>query len=321
MRDLVLNHASLTPPTSHAAIDWLNEIVKCIAYLGVKQVTSGQAIRVGDTAIGWLDQIQCEDGSRVVVDSQLGRDELRRLRRLRERSLEYQVDAELASRLRGCEATGCTPVDLNQDNGTPLLLAAFIRGIAISYPLHPTWENDRLHVKFDELSESGEVHDNSIDLDNLSCRTNAKSIADRHQEHLRRDASTPDEFWKTKDAAYPHIKFGKDVKEQLSNINHGKFRVVTRNLATLNAYAGQWPSTKGPAPPWGNFVRSESDTVRNNPDLANQRVFTSSDGGKKSYFLHTDFSKGNRIHLRIDRAKFLVEIGYIGPHLRTGRFS
>ena len=321
MRDLVLNHASLTPPTSHAAIDWLNEIVKCIAYLGNKRVSSGEAIRVGDPAAGWLDQILCEDGSRVVVDSQLGRDESRRLRRLRERSLEYQVDAELASRLRGCEATGCPQVDLNQDNGTPLLLAAFIRGIAISYPSHPTWENDRLRVKFDELSESGEVHDNSIDLDNLSFRTNAKSIADRHQDHMRRSASTPDEFWQTKDVAYPHLKFGKDVKEQLAKVNRARFPDAMRNLATLNDYAEQWPSTKGPAPPWGNFVRSESETVRNNPDLANQRVFTSSDGGKESYFLHTNFSKGDRIHLRIDRATFLVEIGYIGPHLRTGRFS
>ena len=320
MRDLVLNHASLTPPTSHAAIDWLNEIVKCIAYLGKKQVTSGDAIRVGASATGWLDQIQCEDGSRVVVDSQLGRDESIRLRRLGERSLEYEIDAELASRLRGCEATGCIPVDLNQDHGTPLLLAAFIRGIAISYPSHPTWENDRLRVKFEELSESGGLQGKSIDIDNLSGRKDARSISDRHQDHMRRSASTPDEFWRTKDVAYPHLKFGRDVKEQLAKVNRARFPDAMRNLATLNDYAEQWPSTKGPAPPWGNFVRPESKTVRNNPSRANQRVFTSSDGRKESYLLHTDFTKGDRIHLRIDRATFLVEIGYIGPHLRTGRF-
>lgn len=321
MRDLVLNHASLAPPTSHAAIEWLKEIVVGIAHLRVKCVTSGDGIRVGNSATGWLDQIQCEDGSRVVVDSQLGRDESRRLRRLRERSLEYQVDAELASRLRGCEATGCPQVDLNQDNGTPLLLAAFIRGIAISYPSHPTWENDRLRVKFEELSESGEVQERSIDFDNLSSRKDARSISERHQDAVRRDATTPDEFWRTKDVAYPRLKFGKDVKEQLSNINRARFPDAMRNLATLNDFAREWKTTDGDTPPWGNFVRPESETVRNNPNLANQRVFTSSDGGKESYFLHTNFSKGDRIHLRIDRATFLVEIGYIGPHLRTGRFS
>lgn len=318
MRDLVLNHASLTPPTSHDAISWLREIVTCIAYLGKKRVTSGKAIRVGDSAAGWLDQILCQDGSRV-VDSQLGREEARRLRRLRERSLEYEVDAELASRLRGCEATGCPSINLNPNDGKPLLLAAFIRGIAISYPSHQTWRNDRLRVKFEELSDIGVLHETSIDLDNISDRSDAKSISDRHQDQLRIDTTTPDEFWRTKDVAYPHLKFGNDVKDQLSN-NHGRFQVVTRNLATLNAFAREWQTTRGAAPPWGNLVRPESESVRNNPSLANQRVFTSSDGRKESYFLHTNFSKGDRIHLRIDRATFLVEIGYIGRHMPTKRF-
>lgn len=320
MRDLVLNHASLTPPTSRAAIEWLTEIVKCIAYLGVKRVTSGETIRVGDSATGWLDQIQCKDGSRVVMDSQLGRDERRRLRRLRERSLEYEVDKELASRLRGCEATGCPPVHLNKDTGTPLLLAGFVRGIAISYPSHPTWMNDRLSVKFEELSESGMLQERSIDLDNISSRSDAKSIANRHQEHLRHQSTTPEDFWQTKDVVYPNLSFSMDFKEQLSKIDQGMFQVVTRNLATLDAFAREWKTTRGATPPWGNLVRPESETVRKNPSLANQRVFTSAGGSKESYFLHTSFSKGDRIHLRIDRARYLVEIGYIGRHLPTGRF-
>ena len=321
MRDLVLNHASLTPPTSHDAISWLHEIVTCIAYLGKKRVTSGKAIRVGDFATGWLDQILCEDGSRVIVDSQLGREKARRLRRLRERSLEFEVDTELASRLRGCEATGCPSINLNPNDGKPLLLAAFIRGIAISYPSHQTWTNDRLRVKFEELSENGIVQERSIDLDNLSDRTNVKSIANRHQDQLRLDATTPDEFWRTKDVAYPHLKFGVDFKGHLAKVvNQGRFPVATQKIATLNDFARDWKTARGATPPWGSLVRSESESVRNNPSLANQRVFTSADGTKESYFLHTNFTKGDRIHLRIDRATFLVEIGYIGRHLPTKRF-
>lgn len=319
MRDLVLNHASITPPTSHDAINWLNEIVKCIAYLRKKKVSSREAIRVGDSAAGWLDQILCQDGSRV-VDSQLGREEARLLRRLRERSLEYEVDAELASRLRGCEATGCPSINLNPNDGKPLLLAAFIRGIAISYPSHPTWENDRLRVKFEELSETGRVQVSSIDIDNLSRLSHAKSIANRHQEHLRHHSTTPEDFWQTKDVVYPNLSFSMDFKGHLSKVDRARFPDAMRNLATLDAFAREWKTTRGATPPWGNLVRPESETVRKNPSLANQRVFTSAGGSKESYFLHTSFSKGDRIHLRIDRARYLVEIGYIGRHLPTGRF-
>ena len=261
--------------------------------------------------MGWLDQILCKDGSQVAIDSDLGlrREERRRLRRLREGSLQFNIDSELAHRLRGCEATGCPAVSLNPDEGAPLLLGALINCVIISFPSHPVWGSDVQEVLFDEITQDANFEPKSKVADNVSGKANAAMVVARHRERLRQATQTPDKFWKQRAVLFPNLMFGLDVKAQLSRIDHGKIPIILRKLATLNDFARDWTTTKGAAPSWGNLVRSESETVRNNPDLANQRVFTSAAGSKESYLLHTDFGKGDRIHLRIDRATYLVEIG------------
>ena len=145
-------------------------------------------------------------------------------------------------------------------------------------------------------------------------------VAARHKEQLLSDIRTAEDLWNRKELTFPHLRFGTQVREHLDKIDRGRMPILSRKLTRLDDYAAKWPSTKGHMPPWDNLVRPESTTVRNNPDLANQRVFTSATGRKESYFLHTDIGEGGRIHLRINRAKYLVEIGYIGRHLQTKRF-
>ena len=320
MRDLVLNHCSLTPPNAHVAAEWFEQMATSIVGLKELQVITDRYIRISPALRGCLYRIECMDGTDFYPLKSRERGASLKLALMEQRLIEEDLDPILLDRLRGCQATGYAAIPLNLDQGRPILLGALTNGVMVSFPSCPVWESDNLTVLFDELPQDDQGESKTKEVDNVSGEANAKAVAARHRERLRQGTHTPDEFWKQRAVLFPHLMFGRDVEAQLSRIDHGKFSDVMRKLGTLNDFARDWQSTKGPTPTWGNLVRPESETVRNNPDLSNQRVFTSAEGNKELYLLHTDFGKGDRIYLRTDGATHLVEIGYIGRHLRTKRY-
>ena len=64
-------------------------------------------------------------------------------------------------------------------------------------------------------------------------------------------------------------------------------------------------------------ARGESISVRNNPRWRQKRQFRSADGEYRLFLPHVQLGLDQRIHLRVDRPKREIEVGYIGAHLRT----
>lgn len=117
-------------------------------------------------------------------------------------------------------------------------------------------------------------------------------------------------------------------------------RTLALHLAALDAYADDpdwhrwggfyaWCDSSGSphAITPASVARSESETVRNTPKLLKQRNFpvhSDHGGGKRRMLAHTRLTGSDghtaRMHFLDDLdSQGVIHIGYIGPHLPTGR--
>ena len=223
---------------------------------------------------------------------------------------------DIKDRLNLCEATGCEPITMSRIDGAPLLLCTFIDGISISFPSAPLWQQDELIVRYDELNEDGGFEERSNRVDNLSELAQVFAIRERHIIEVRGVGSFAD-LWRNRNIAYPDLLFGLDFEMHLKRINGGLLRKVIRTLGVLNDCCERWKTMESAQPPdpWRSIVRPEGENVKNNPSLRAARRFKTHDGKSELFMLHTNITKGDRLHLRVGYEERSVEIGYIGNHL------
>lgn len=318
MREMVLNHASLSAPDKYTALSWLKDLV-----IGIKAFTDNQvaprALRRSDE----LTEIQCYpyeslwDAYQDLREG--GRTEYLFLMRLVAKSpLLKDVDQEIKDRFRLCEAVGCDAKTLSPEDGKPLVLCAITDAIAVGFPSEPIWERDQLDISFNELIEdsTGEISELEVSetIDNLTQTAHAKPILERHRANLRK-CSSYKELWSNRVAIFPNLLFSPGVERQLERLDHALLRTIVNKLASLDEAAGEWPVKGGPSPRWRSHVTDETDSVKNNPKLRDARSFRSRNGSNKLFMWHARYGNSGRIHLRFDASTYEMEIGYIGPHL------
>lgn len=307
MREMVLNRASLSAGDARAATGFLKGVAVGMSQL-VRENVTGYSLRTDRD----FHEIECAPGVSMQdavhkVRGAGARDEFGFLIRLATKApLLEGVDREAEHRFLTCETTSFSPED-----GAPLLLCALTGGIAIGFPTCG-WDRDRLTVGFDELLSDGAFSRESEDIDHLARSDHAAAICDRHRERLRKGLSAR-EFWSKRATAFPNLVFGPDVRRHIEEISH--FHTVVGRLIELDSAAGNWRGDGGAAPPWTCHVTNESATTRNDPKLSEARRYRSNSGERRAFFYHARCGSGLRIHLRFDRERYEVEIGYIGPHL------
>ena len=324
VRDLVLNHMSLTAPDRRSAIEWICDLIEGISGLGKFQVVSGRLIRYSTDAPVNLWYFQCDDGSRVDnvihVLRSTGRMEVaRRLQQLDNKSLIEEQDPDIVEKFEACDADGCESVLLTPDEGAPLLLCALTNGIAVSFPSQEHWKRDVLSVRYieDVLLEDGNFTEYSESVDNLSQSANAQAILDRHRESVR-DCSGPRDLWLRRGEMFPHLTFGPDVEQQLRSIDNRTLGTVINRVTALDKTVAEWRDRGSSAPKWGSLVTRESDSVMNESKWRNARTFRTSKGGTAVFEWHARYGSG-RIHLIFNQPTRSLEIGYIGTKLPPHR--
>lgn len=305
MREMVLNHASLTSPDRRAALGWLKDTAVGMAQLvlnGVVQSSLRTSFPVyqidclPDYSLSQAYQDLRKDGAR---------DEHLFLMRLSTRCpLLSEVQLDVKNRFLSCEAKELPPED-----GEPLVLCAITDWIAVGFPSDSVWNGDRLTVNFEELLPDESFEEASETIDNLAQSVHACSICERHREALLQYRS-PLESWSRREEAFPNLIFGPDVEIP----TRGSSPIVKR-LIELDRSVAEWGNVGGASPRWRCKVTPESNRVKNDRRLLDERRFRSQNGTRELFEWHARVGNGIRIHLRFDPGSREVEIGYIGPHL------
>lgn len=150
-----------------------------------------------------------------------------------------------------------------------------------------------------------------------------------HPEHVgdleredRREARrlvTRRNFSAYRERAFPCLNWGLEVEEQMERFPAEYLSLAFGRLASLDDIVRQWRASESATPDSGSLVfRDESDlTMQNYGDL---RRFRSGSGQMATYKTHIWIDTGNRLHFIVDTAQRGIEIGYLGPHLKTWNF-
>ena len=311
----MLNHASLSPPDIATAVDWLRGVAIGMSVL-VDQGVATPVIR----SSRYPHEISCL-GTWTLAHAyqalrmQGARDEYLFLLRLGAKApLLDQAAPVVEDRFLRCES-----VNFTSNDGEPLLFCAVSGAISIGFPANPVWDQSAVTVAFNELLPDGTISEASETIDNLTRLTHARLISERCRHdilgRLSRIASGADLWGEAAHGVFPNLTFGLDVEKHLSSVNAGDLGTITNKLASLDKTAAHWRDMEYPTPPWRTKVTNEAPSVMNNPRLSQYRRFRSSDGSRQSYTWHARYGSGGRIHLRFVRRSYLLEIGYIGPHL------
>ena len=314
MREMVLNHVSISAPSPDTAVEWLKDLV-----IGLSGLVGEGVVNATLRARHFPHEICYLPGKNLLSLSmdllQSGaREEFLFFSTLNSKvPLMNDADPEAESRFLSCQHR-----TMDGDGGEPLLYCALSGAISVGFPSTQEWDQDSLTVAFEELLPNGEFEEWDERIDNVARQQHALNVIDRHRIDLQQrlsESSSGNAIWASREEVFPHLLFGQDVEAHLSVINPGEFGTLINRLAALDEAAAAWPKDKGEAPSWKSKVTDENHSVKANPRLREARRFRSRDGTRELFYWHARFGAHRRIHLRFDRTTYTVEIGYIGNHL------
>ena len=313
MREMVLNHASVSvrQMDRDAISEWLKDVAS-----GMGQVVRDMVVESSLRMVRGLYELECMPEYSLfdafnTLRSQGYRDEYVFLVRLATKApLLSEVGAGIEDRFHSCENR-----TLPAGDGDPLVLCAIADWLAVGFPSDPIWDHDRITITFDELLPDATIGQASEEIDQLTRSVHAGPIFDRHRARIRA-GSDPVASWENRATIFPNLVFGPGVENNIQDSSH-LFPTIIGKLVELDRSAEEWRARGGPAPPWRTRVSPESVESMKNPDFRAARRFRSHQGTMEMFEWHARYGDGGRIHLRFDPESREVEIGYIGPHLRS----
>lgn len=174
------------------------------------------------------------------------------------------------------------------------------------------WGNDTIEAEYNNTSKVLANIANSLQFSNQMCT---------YHNLTYNEISSGQDLWERREELFADLIFCDPVKAQLykdPQINH--IQQIISKLKLLNDYYNNYnyylPSQLG------HDARTESESVKNDPNLKKERHFKKPDGSYEYFFDHITFN-GNysgRIHFLPDDKNKKMYIGYIGKHLPTKKF-
>ena len=316
MREFVLNDASLPADHTDTSSGWLVDIAK-----GLSALVDARLVRPTLRSRRSIYEIQCAPGTTLfdAYNSLMRTDRrtealfLMQLDNLA--PVQSGLDELLLDRFLRCEAVGCNNLPLPASLGEPLVLCAISSSVAVSFPSETIWDRDELDVAFNELLPDDSIVEVIETVNSIARATQAETVASRLTAYERAQISSYAELWNERSRLFPDLIFGPEVQHQLRDLNTGWLTTVKEKLAKLDIDARNWKKQGGRAPRWSMKVTDESDRVKNDRRLSDDRKYRSVSGSTRCFYWHARFGSSQRIHLRFDPNNYQVEIGYIGKHL------
>lgn len=285
--------------------------------VGISRLIAGKVVRPVLRMSKHWQQYSCGDGDFwAAIISMLKEprviDEARLLMRLTSKlPLTADLSNEIKNRFLCCEPSRELGVD-----GNCLVLCAILDGVVISLPIHGKFDAEMLDIKFSKLEFDGEIEEIESAVFNLAREIHAGKIISTLSERERNNLSL-ENLWANRESAFPDLKFGLDVEEQLNRIDGHMLSSVITRLTELNNSSKDWAASATRMPSWHSKVTPETPTLMADPTLRNKRVFRNSEGNPQLYEWHARCGWSYRIHIYCDTDRRKIEIGYIGDHLPT----
>lgn len=195
--------------------------------------------------------------------------------------------------------------------------------ILFSFAAHDFWKSDSIAGNYVFLNQNGEMKSESRTIDNISTITQEGNIVNCQREKMLEGISSGQDLWEAREKLYPNLILCDNVKDQLYQDSE-KFHIlaVMKRLQCLQNYFSQYHEIYNPNE-LGFDARTESESVKNNPKLKNDRKFRLPDGTEVYFFDHISFTgkyTGGRIYFLPDCKNQRCHIGYIGQHLPTQKY-
>lgn len=185
------------------------------------------------------------------------------------------------------------------------------------------WEERILNGKYRGLNDEGELVEEEKKIDNLMQKMSLDIIKVQEKMSLYQNISSGYDLWEERERIFPNLIFCENVREQLYQ-DPEKFHILSimKRLEYLQNYfakcGGRYePKTLGINP------RTESESVKTDPDLRRYRLFRLPNGKEEYFFDHISFTgkySGGRIYFYPVPRENKCYIGYIGRHLPTKKF-
>lgn len=227
MREMVLNHSSLSGFSQERVVEHLRDIASGMADLFDKRVTVLEL-----RTIKPVQEIECVAGQSffdaILSLGNAGANEefLFFMSLTTTVPLLDGIAKVVENRFHSCENIELPPAE-----GMPLLLCALTDWVAVGFPGEP-WDSDSLTVTFDELLPNASLVRVTETVDNLTRSVHAISISERHTIRIRKDLDLAN-LWVRRLEAFPDLLFGPDVELQIAELHTDHSRTIINRLAEL----------------------------------------------------------------------------------------
>lgn len=228
---------------------------------------------------------------------------------------ELRLMMSLANRAPSLALDAGIEVSVGGSSHWSAQVAYELDGIILSLPLIASWKTTSLHALVSQVSDTGEIFEEGVDVENVydidSCVEHAQVIQSRGRGLPSGGAS---EVWQRRGELFPSLTFLRRVEADLLKVSAsgGGISQIFNRLVSINGSAQQWAVGGVVYPVWGSKVTNESETRRADCQ------FSDDQGESRVYEIHARYTPGaGRIHFRLIEESRMVEVAYIG--LKIGR--
>ena len=196
----------------------------------------------------------------------------------------------------------------------------------VSFPSAVLWKESPLLILVRTLDQDEKIHEMGkeiINLYSLEVYEKYYPVFIKERNSLLKRALDLFSQWRN---LFPYLAYCGKVQEQLLgwSTSNTVLRQVLESLTALNTFCEKWNDgsiqeythERLRATGLNHKVSGESESVKNNETLKNERMFWLPNGRKIFFESHIKIAQGYRVHFYPDTSSRTIYIGYIGKHLR-----
>lgn len=185
---------------------------------------------------------------------------------------------------------------------------------SLSFPTATCWEQEKIQLT--------DEHDNAVTVLNIADEKSIESVISSYKKFEHRGQYMKDfsDLLDSNKTHFTNLKFSDRIDKQLDSLDKCFFSEVLKALCDIECLFSFYDVTPNKIKSLFPKCSGESETVRNNPKLKNERSF-SFDGEQIECLEHIKFNDGLRIHYHANFKDKICYIGYIGSHLPTAKYK